>query len=321
MMTDSRQPIIPVIDVAGLYRGGSVGLAETAATIGAACRDTGFFYVGGHHVPPALMQAVFAAAQDFFRQPASVKQEAGFDRANNRGYIRMGGEALDPSKPADLKEAFNIGLELAPGDADLLAKMPFRGANLWPDIPGFRQTMLDYFDAVLALGRDLHRAFAVDLSLDPEFFAPSFTRSLATLRLLHYPPAPASLLDGQRGAGEHTDYGNVTLLATDEVGGLEVRTRAGEWLKAPPMPGYFICNIGDCLMRWTNDVYVSTPHRVTNPAGRERYSVAFFLDANPDARVECLPTCATPDRPVRYRPISAADYLRSRLDPTYDGQK
>ncbi|HEY9344682.1 MAG TPA: 2OG-Fe(II) oxygenase family protein, partial [Inquilinus sp.] len=113
-----------------------------------------------------------------------------------------------------------------------------------------------------------------------------------------------------------TDYGNVTILATDGVAGLQVRRRDGVWLDAPPVPGGFLCNIGDCLMRWTNDAYVSTPHRV-QPPERERYSVAFFLDPNPEALVEALPGCVTADRPARYPPVLGADYLRSRLDATY----
>jgi isopenicillin N synthase-like dioxygenase len=137
------------------------------------------------------------------------------------------------------------------------------------------------------------------------------------LRLLHYPPAPERAEAGQLGAGEHTDYGCVTLLATDGVGGLQVRTRDGDWLNAPHVPGAFVCNIGDCLMRWTNDIYVSTPHRVVSPSGQERFSVAFFLDPNPEAEISCLPGCATPDRPARYAPIRGDDFLTSRLSPTY----
>ncbi len=140
---------------------------------------------------------------------------------------------------------------------------------------------------------------------------------MATLRLLHYPPQPAKAATGQIGAGEHTDYGDITLLMTDEVGGLEVKRRDGGWIQAPYMAGAFVCNIGDCLMRWTNDTYVSTPHRVVNRGGRERYSVAFFLDPNPDAEVACLPTCVSDERPARYPPVSGADYLAGRLDATY----
>ena len=137
---------------------------------------------------------------------------------------------------------------------------------------------------------------------------------MATLRMLHYPALPADAPAGQMGAGEHTDYGNITLLATDEVGGLEVKTRSGEWIVAPVMPGAFVVNIGDCLMRWTNDIYVSTPHRVVNRSGRERYSIAFFLDPNPDARVAAIPSCVPAGESPKYPPISAADYLKFRLD-------
>jgi isopenicillin N synthase-like dioxygenase len=140
---------------------------------------------------------------------------------------------------------------------------------------------------------------------------------MATLRVLHYPPRPASVAAGALGAGEHTDYGNLTLLATDGVPGLEVRTRDGTWLRAPVVADALVCNIGDCLMRWTNDVYVSTPHRVVSPGDRDRLSVAFFLDPNPDTVVACLPGCAGHDQPPRYLPITGADYLRQRLDATY----
>ena len=178
--------------------------------------------------------------------------------------------------------------------------------------------MLAYFDAVWMLGRRLHSAFATDIGIAKDFFEDKLDRPLATLRLLHYPARPAEPDAGQLGAGEHTDYGCVTLLATDEVGGLEVCTRAGEWVAAPYVPNTFICNIGDCLMRWTNDTYVSTPHRVVSPAGRERYSIAFFLDPNPDAVIECLPGCDTADNPSRYDAIRGDDYLASRLNPTYE---
>lgn len=116
------------------------------------------------------------------------------------------------------------------------------------------------------------------------------------------------------GAGEHTDYGNITLLATDNVGGLEVKTRGGEWIAAPVMPGAFVVNIGDCLMRWTNDIYVSTPHRVVNRSGRERYSIAFFFDPNPDARVAAIPSCVPAGGKPLYPPILAAEHLKMRLD-------
>ena len=210
-------------------------------------------------------------------------------------------EALDPGRGPDMKEAFNVGLEIAPDDPDLLSKQPFRSLNAWPSLPNFRETLLAYYDACAALGARLHRAFACDLGLKPDFFDDKFDRPMATLRLLHY-PAPPQGSEPRTGAGVHTDYGNLTLLATDDVGGLEVRARNGEWIEAPVVPGAFIVNIGDCLMRWTNDIYVSTPHRVVNRSARERYSIAFFYDPNPDAIVETIPVLRAARRT---RPLSA----------------
>ena len=259
------------------------------------------------------MRAAFAQSAAFFARPLAQKQALAIERVGgNRGYSGLMHEALDPKRGADLKEAFNIGLDLAPDDPEIVARAPFRTLNVWPDLgPVSATTMLAYFDACAALAGAIHRAFARDLGLPLDFFLDKFDRPMATLRLLHY-PAPAGA--GEIGAGEHTDYGNITLLATDDVGGLEARTRAGAWIAAPPMPGAFIVNIGDCLMRWTNDVYVSTPHRVVNRSGRERYSIAFFFDPNPEAQVEAIPSCLAPGEAARYAPILAADYLRMRLD-------
>jgi len=312
---------IPVIDIAPLVAGDTGGERDVADQIGKACRDIGFFYITGHGVPPALRLSVFHTAAKFFAGPAEIKEAAGFlGPGGNRGFIRLGGEALDPGKPPDVKEAFNIGLDLAADDPDLLARKPFRALNVWPDMPEFRAVMLEYFNRMWSTGVLLHRAFARDLGLDPDYFADKFRKPLAILRLLHYPPTDAPLAEGQMGAGVHTDYGNVTLLATDEVGGLMVQDRSGRWLAAPVIPNAYVCNIGDCLMRWTNDIYVSTPHKVVSPPGRDRYSVAFFLDPDPDAVVACLPTCADAGKPARYPPVTGAEFLKSRLEPTYAHQ-
>jgi isopenicillin N synthase-like dioxygenase len=313
---------IPIIDVSPLYSEDEPSWRRIAVEIGAACRGIGFFYVTGHGVPERLIADAFQKSAELFALDAAQKDAMSMLRSrHNRGYVGFAAEALDPARPPDLKEAFNIGLDLGADDPEVLANKPFRGVNLWPVLPGFRATMLAYFDAVWRLGRNLHRAFAIDLQLPPAFFEDKLDRPMATLRLLHYPPMPQSLAEGQLGAGEHTDYGDVTLLATSEVGGLEVQTRAGGWLSAPAVPGAFVCNIGDCLMRWTNGVYLSTPHRVVNQEARERYSIAFFLDPNPEANVACLPSCLSPERPPLYPPIRADDFLRSRLDPTYAHNK
>ena len=313
----TQDAAIPVIDVAPLIEGRPAGEAAVARALGRACRDIGFFYVTGHGIPVATIDAVFSQAHRFFAAHAAVKDPVRYTGASgNRGHVPIEGEKLQPGTLPDLKECFNIGLELAPDDPELVAGKPFRHGNPWPAQAGFRETMLDYFGRAHRLGMALHRSLAHDLGIDRTFFEDKLSKPMAILRLLHYPAAPAAPRPGQLGAGEHTDYGNLTLLATDGVEGLVVRNRAGAWISAPTVPGALICNIGDCLMRWTNDVYVSTPHCVVSPKGRDRYSVVFFLDPNPEAVVACLPTCLK-DGVAKYPPVMAADYLLSRLEPTY----
>lgn len=308
---------LPVIDLSPLLGGAPGGREQVAAAIGEACRTIGFFYVRHHGVAPALIDALYAMSRRFFALPLADKQALSITRSmNNRGYSAIGTESLDPSKLADAKEAFNLGREPEPGET-VDPSAPSQGRNLWPELPGFRETASAYYTAMRRLCERIHEAIAVDLQLPPDYFAPYVDRPLATLRLLRYPPHPGRFDGSRYGAGAHTDYGNLTVLSQDEVGGLEVRTRDGRWIAAPPLPGCFVCNIGDCLMRWSNDVYVSTPHRVVNAGGRERYSIAFFFDPNPDARVACLPSCSSAARPARYPPITAAEHLRERLDATY----
>jgi isopenicillin N synthase-like dioxygenase len=310
---------IPVIDVSGLRSDSLPDRKRVAAALGAACRHVGFFYVTGHGIPTGIASDIFEAAHDLFALPDAAKEALSIKRSrHNRGYVGMAAERLDETASPDQKEAFNIGLELPADDPELVAGRPFRGVNLWPDLPGWRDRVLAYYDACMTLQLDIHRGFALDLAIPEDFFADKMVRPIATLRLLHYPAGPVE--SAEVGAGQHTDYGNLTILATDGVAGLQVRRRDGVWLDAPHVEGAFVCNIGDCLMRWTNDVYVSTPHRVLRPR-QERYSVAFFADANPDALVEVLPGCVTRHETPRYLPIRCGDYLTERLTATYDHLK
>ncbi|MHC0054604.1 isopenicillin N synthase family dioxygenase [Actibacterium sp. D379-3] len=299
--------MIPVLDWQRFA--GGADRAGFVADLGHACRETGFFLLSGHGVPEALIADVFAQADAFFAQPVAAKAPLDIRRSpHNRGWAAQGSEALDEaSGQIDQKEAFNVGLDLPADDPRVLAGAPFRGVNVWPDLPGFRDTMLAYYDAVWKLGVDLHAAFEDELGLPSGFFAPHFSAPMATLRVLHYPPATGGI-----GAGAHSDYGSVTLLLTDGVAGLQVKPRGGDWMDVPHVPGAFVVNIGDCLMRWTNDIYVSTPHRVLPPRTQRR-SVAFFLDPNPDSIIAALPGTGA----AKYPAISGADYLRARLDATY----
>ena len=304
---------IPVLDWRR-FAGGQ-DQAGFVADLGRACRGPGFFLVAHHGVDHALIADTFAAADAFFALPEARKAPLSILRnPHNRGWTPPGSENLDDTRPGevDRKEAFNIGLEMAADDPRILAGEPFRGLNLWPDLPGFRDVTLRYFEAVLNLGRALHRAIAHDLGLPERWFDDKLDAPLATLRMLRYPPGTGAA--GEIGAGAHTDYGSITLLRTDGEPGLQVRPRGGEWVDVPAHEDAFVVNIGDCLMRWTNDLYASTPHRVLPPK-RVRRSLAFFLDPNPEAVIAALPGTGA----ARYPEVTSAAYLRQRLDATYEG--
>ncbi|MBO9479603.1 isopenicillin N synthase family oxygenase [Shimia sp. R11_0] len=286
-----------------------------AQDLGQACREVGFFMIANPPLEAALVAEVFAQADAFFAQPTARKAPLALrNNPHNRGWVGQGEERLDnASGMQDQKEAFNIGFDLEAEDPRVLAGEAFRGVNIWPqDLPQFRDVMLRYYDEALRFGVALHGAFERDLGLKPGFFAPHFTAPMATLRLLSYPAATGR--DGEIGAGAHTDYGSVTLLVTDGEAGLQVQPRGSDdWVDVPKIAEAVVVNIGDCLMRWSNDTYVSNPHRVLPPANPRR-SIAFFLDPNPDSEIAVLPGTGTPC----YPPILAADYLRMRLDATYD---
>ena len=300
--------MIPVLD----WNTARTDRVRFTADLGKAVRETGFFLLANAEVPEELRTEVFRLADEFFGQPQSEKAKLSIlDTPHYRGWAKPGDESLDETRPeVDTKETFNIGFDLAPDDPRVLANEPFRGVNRWPDLPDFSEKMLQYYDACQAQASALLSVMAEDLGLPADHFSPHFTEPLSAMRLLHYPPATGA--GNEIGAGAHTDYGAITLLMTDGEPGLQVRPRGGDWTDVPSVPGAYVVNIGDCLMRWTNDIYVSTPHRVLPPKRRRR-SVAFFCEANPDAVVAALPGTGE----AKYPPIRAADYLASRLEATY----
>lgn len=311
---------MPIIDLKGFDVNDEASVARVAAEIGAACREVGFFYVINHGVEQSLVEDVFAQSKSFFAKPLAEKLEVSMDKVGgNRGYIKVMGEVLDHSLGPDNKEAFHSGLELAADDPEVLAKKPFRVLNAWPrDMPVFREKLVTYYNECSALGLRISRALAHDLGLPADFFANKFTRPMGALRILHYPHGNAEHASAP-GAGEHTDWGHLTLLVTDDVGGLEIKNRAGQWLAAPVIPNAFVVNIGDQLMRWTNDIYVSTPHRVVQPP-RERYSVAFFYDPNPESLLESIPSCIPHGEKPKYEPMSSGEYLQQRFTRSLPGE-
>jgi len=273
---------IPIIDVSELIAGAPSQRA-VAERLGEACRESGFFYVIGHGVDEALQARLRDLSRQFFAQDLETKLRIRMALGGRawRGYFRVGDE-LTSGKP-DQKEGLYFGAELAADDRRVLTGTPLHGPNLFPVEPeGFRESVLEYMSALTGLGHRLMAGLALSLDLEESYFADRCTGEPLTLfRIFNYPPPADSTLWG---VGEHTDYGLLTILLQDDAGGLEVKSKS-RWVPAPPVPGSFVCNIGDMLDRMTGGLFRSTPHRVRNPAPRDRLSLPFFFDPNFFARV------------------------------------
>ncbi|MGJ7532850.1 MULTISPECIES: isopenicillin N synthase family dioxygenase [unclassified Variovorax] len=292
-MTDTT---LPLIDVAPLVAG-TAERDAVAAQIGAACRAHGFFYVTGHGVDATLVKRLEDLSHRFFELPEETKMQWRMALGGRawRGFFPLGGE-LTSGRP-DWKEGLYLGTELPATHPLVQAKTPVHGPNLFPDVPGFRETILEYMAAVTQLGHRLMEGIALSLGLGADYFSQRYTADpLILFRLFNYPTqAVPEGLDVQWGVGEHTDYGLLTMLHQDNIGGLAVHTPAG-WIDAPPVAGSFVCNIGDMLDRMTGGLYKSTPHRVKrNTSGRDRLSFPLFFDPNFEARVQRIEGLAGAD--------------------------
>ena len=317
---------IPVIDLTASYEGSAADRKALAREVHVACRETGFFYVSHHRVPRQLVTAQFAAARAFFDLPLEAKLALHMKNSpTTAGYEPIGGQILDSQDanaelaPSDLKESFYCGMDLP--DDHPLAQPGMRGFghNLWPAAhPEFRAQMVAYWPTMVGLANRILALIALSLDLPEDWFAPHFAQPVGTLRLIHYPPQPENALFNQIGAGAHTDWGVITLLAQDESGGLEVRNVAGEWISATPIPDTFVINLGDLMARWTNGVYRSNMHRVKNgkPANH-RYSVPFFYNAWPETTIAPIPGTVAPDQPQLYPTCTAYEHMAEMFRRSY----
>lgn len=306
---------IPVIDL-GPYLAGESGARERAAArLGAASESIGFYFIANHGVPQSLIDRVFAEAERFHHLPLERKMAV---RAIEEpiGYLPVGGQTQRTelygarSQHPDRSASYYIRQEYPPGHPDRLAKKPWVFDNRWPaDLPGFRETLLEYFATMSALMAKLLPMQSEALGLGPDYLPDheAFRPFNPTLRLLHYPPRIVGN-EGQYGIGPHTDFGYTTILAQAQKPGLEILTRSGEWIAAPAHDGLLLVNNADLLQRWSNDRFRSAPHRVVNLEGEERFSIPFFVSTRWDVRLECLPSCQGPGNPPRYAPISRAEY-------------
>lgn len=307
---------IPLIDVSALVAGDDPAeTARVADELTRAAEGIGFFYVINHGVPQDLIDRVFATGRAFFAAPADQKRGVAVNGWHH-GFIRTGEATMYEGARPDLKESFVWGLDVEAGDPDCQAGVRLIGPNRWPDfMPEMRAVMMDYWHACNRLGARLLEAFAVAMGAPPDRFVERFDRPVSRGSLVWYPPQDATLGEEQFGVAPHTDYGTLTFVCQDDVGGLQVQGREGEWLTAHPIPGSFVVNVGDLLARWTNARFASTPHRVVNSSGRERLSVAMFVDPNHDTVVH--PVTTAPGEKPLYPPATVGDYIAGRYDSSF----
>lgn len=274
-----RAEEMPILDVGPLLAEEPGALEATARAIMAASQSLGFYYIRNHAVTPEIRERAFAASRAFFMRPEADKRAIATNDIN-RGWMGIGEALMTGATRSDLKELFSWGLELGEDDPEVRAGTPFRGPNQWPaSVPELQPAIYDGFYATgCRTGAALLRAVSVGLGLAPDALAPAFEKPMARGQLIYYPPQPEDMGEEQFGVAAHTDFGCLTMVAQDDLGGLQVQSREGEWLAVPPVEGTLLVNVGDLLARWSNDRFKSTLHRVVNSSGKERFSMAVFYD-------------------------------------------
>lgn len=302
---------IPVIDLAPFLAGEPGALEATAARLRHVCENIGFLYVTGHGVPAELMRETFAAAEGFHAQPLDAKMAL---KLNDRmqGYmpykssVTRANALVEVRKPNE-NEAFFVNPE----------RDPEHPANRWPEaLPEFRATTLRCFAALEGLAMRMLPLYARALNLPADYFDALCDRSYSSLRLTHY-PAVAYGAD-EFGIAPHTDSSFITLLAQNPVPGLQIRTRAGEWIDAPVIPDTFVVNTGDVLKQWSNGRFISTPHRAFNKEPRSRYAIPFFFHPNEDTSIAPLPSCVSAENPPRFPDQTVGEYMAAFRNSNYD---
>ena|SRR5688572_13476911 len=314
LMTRAQAPVIDVSALFGDTPGVRQDLAHRIATV---CREIGFFYIVNHGVPAASVAAMFDAAAEFFALPFEAKMEVSITLSRDyRGYlpIRMIGDGAELK--GNLYESFHVWPDCRREAGTESPARRARGPNQWPRrMPALENLMLGYAAHMNRLAVELARILALGLDLAEDAFLRFFTDPIALLRFLHYPPQEADS-NGRLGLRPHTDAGAFAILAQDDIGGLEILGRDGEWIAVPPVADSFVINLGEMMKIWSDGIFTATPHRVINRYGDERYSIPFFYYADFDAPLRAIVRNPAPtDEPLFYtsiardEPITAGEHL------------
>ena len=313
---------LPLVDL-------EADVIPAAARLDEICREIGFFVVTGHGVDRDVIDAAWDATSRFFDLGLEAKLSARHPSEDHHpyGYFPAGQEALAASiglvTPPDIKESFNLAPPVHHDDGT----GRFGGVErIWPSaMPELRPAWEAYYDEMVGLSERLLTLMARALQVEPELFLGAVDAHLSALRGLNYPPLPGPALPGQLHAGEHSDYGTLTvLLPGPGTGGLEVLRADDTWVPVQPIEDAFVVNLGDMMQQWTNDRWRSTRHRVAIPhdavAGTERrQSIAFFHQPNWDARIAAIPTCVEHGQRPRHDPVLAGPWLASKFDAASTG--
>jgi isopenicillin N synthase-like dioxygenase len=308
---------LPVIDLQALHE--ADGLSAVAAEFRAVYSTIGFGAIINHGIPRDLLDALFDASGRFHALPMRRKMQVALNDAH-RGYIPINTSTDVNSKLAEVRkpnqsESFMIMREDLPDSTPVRSNAYLAGANQWPELPGFRETLTEANRQFASVAQKLLDVVCAALAVNPSQIKPAFGCPTTWLRLLHYPPQPP--IDDLYGSAPHTDFGCLTLLAQDNVAGLQVQTTSGDWINVEPDRDALIVNVGDMLHRWSNGVLKSTPHRVVNLSGRERYSCAFFYDPYVDTVIEPLSECVGSGKTALFKPIHFGEFLRAELEASY----
>ncbi len=322
---------IPTVNLAPFLNGTAAEQQAIARDVDEICRTLGFLVIEEHGIAQDVIDDAWTSARAFFDLPIEQKMRSTPPYMGcPRGYFPFESEALAKSlgvdTPPDVKESLSIGPLRGPDREISEKEYEFHyGENNWPtEPPELQDAFTTYMLAMESLGNNILSLFAAALSLPHDYFAESHSDPMCALRCLNYPAVDKPLLPNQRGAGEHADYGSLTILKSDpNVSGLEVRLPSGEWVAAPLVKDGFIVNIGDMMARWTNDRWVSTLHRVVQPDGQSdgvqrRQSMAYFYNTNFDAAIDCIPSCLGAGEAPKYETVYSGPYLKSRFTAAID---
>ncbi len=302
---------IPIVDISAFKNGSADQKKRIADEIIKTAENSGFFYISGHGIPQKLTDQAFASSKRFFALDQAQKTEVSVN-TEQRGWMAQGLATLEGSKSYDAKEIFFWGWEIDADDPELA--LPLVAQNLWPTkhAPWLQTDLSPYYQAACDVGGTVMSALAIAFGLNEDFFNEAYDKPLARGQLVYYPPFTDIDEASERfSAAPHTDFGVLTLLLQDNNGGLQVRTKDGNWADAPPVEGTLICNIGDLLQRWSNKRLVSTVHRVINRSGNERYSIPVFFDPHSATKIDPCDLGFSAET-SRYEPITAGEYIAGK---------